>query len=71
MGMIYWNPAIIAALIRKEASLIHSYYLEELSYYCEAFVIHGVYGVFSRAFQYFSRDKHKKNNENRNLSLVF
>jgi hypothetical protein len=52
--MVYWNPAGLASLTRRDATLMYLSGLEGISYGWASFAEPGIYGVFGAAIQYMS-----------------
>ncbi|MCL2145518.1 MAG: PorV/PorQ family protein [Endomicrobia bacterium] len=52
--MIYWNPAGIASITKKEASLMYLSGLEGVSYGWASYAMPALYGSFGAAVQYMS-----------------
>lgn len=51
---IYWNPAGLASLTKKEVSLMYSTHFEDMSYSWISFGIPSGYGYFGLSAQYFT-----------------
>ncbi len=52
--MIYWNPAGIAALTKKEVSFMYSSSFEDITYEWISFALPTIYGTFGAALQHLS-----------------
>lgn len=69
--MIYWNPAGLASMIKKEVSFMYSSYFEDISYEWASFALPTVHGVFGLAFQHLSYGSLPGIDENRNIMADF